>query len=686
MVHRRQHENGGGPPARRHRLRGRDLGWLRLPALRFPGIPSSWLTTSKWLTASKLVTALKSATPYGVAAVILLGMQRSPITETLNLLFYDLITSVRTAPSGARTPITIIGIDESDIATYGWPIDDSVLCDAIDRLTAAGAGAIGLDLYRDKGVGSQQDCLKERFRNDPRLVSIFNVAESIKPVPGTPPARQGYNDLVVDADGVVRRDLVHVAGQDEATVSFPMRLLEVGTGRRELRQELEQGTAPGPWLESESGGYERLDAAGYQQMLPFHQLGSFDLWNLQDVLGRRRIPADQIRGRFVLIGSTAPSLRDLFPVPHTRFVLGSRQLLVPGVELHAHRLASLLDRSSGGHRLGLKTLPGWTKHALDLLAVGLGIGLGEAFVHLRRSVLAVGLATVVLVGGSVLLLFHSIWIGVSMPLISLVVMAGAAWVRRGAASQQQRQQIQRLLGQTTSPAVARQLWSQREELLNNGRFEGRLLPVTVLMTDICGFTTVSEQLSPSDLLAWLNQGMALFVPAITERGGMVNKFTGDGLLAVFGAPLSEGPADDARAAIEAVVAIQQDIEALNRTLAEAGAPAMRLRIGLHSGEVVAGSLGSSERLEYAVIGDAVNCASRLESLDKERQNNRCRVLVSSTTRELLTEPLPLEWHNWGTMQVKGRREPLAIWELRGPLITAGVSSGSAPESAPAIRP
>jgi adenylate cyclase len=135
-----------------------------------------------------------------------------------------------------------------------------------------------------------------------------------------------------------------------------------------------------------------------------------------------------------------------------------------------------------------------------------------------------------------------------------------------------------------------------------------------------------------------------------------------------------------------VVAIQQDIEALNRSLAEAGAPAMRLRIGLHSGEVVAGSLGSSERLEYAVIGDAVNCASRLESLDKERQNNRCRVLVSSTTRELLTEPLPLEWHNWGTMQVKGRREPLAIWELRGPLTTAGVSSGSAPESAPAIRP
>ncbi len=621
---------------------------------------------------------VRSLVPYAAAGLLLLALQRSPVNETLNLLLYDLITSLRPAPPGTDKPITIIGIDESDLATYGFPIDDRVLCEAIDRLSARGAVAIGLDIYRDQGVGPDQACLRERFRTDPRLVSIFNLAESIGPVPGTPADRQGFNDLVLDADGVIRRDLVHVAGQDEATVSLALRLLEVGKGQRSLRQRLEKGSEPGPWLDPASGGYDQLDAAGYQQMLSFHQLGSFHLWNLQDVLGRRPIPADQIRGHIVLIGSTAPSLRDLFPVPQTRSALGARQLQVPGVEIHAHRLAALMDRNVAGDPRRLRTLPGWVERVAEVLAVVLGIVLGEAFVLLRRSVLVVGLVAALMVGGAVLLLYNFIWVGLSLPLTGFIAMAGAGWVRRGASSQKQRQQIERLLGQTTSPAVARQLWNQRDGLLSDGRFEGRQLPVTVLMSDTCSFTSVSERLTPGELLDWLNRGMALFVPAITRRGGMVNKFTGDGLLAVFGAPLSSGEQADAKAAIDAALAIQRAVASLNEELEQEGLPAMGLRIGVHSGAVLAGSMGSSERLEYAVIGDAVNCAARLESLDKERQSNLCRVLVSSSTVDLLPKGLPLEWLDWGALSVKGRTEPLRIWELRG-----GLRRDSALESAPA---
>ena len=105
---------------------------------------------------------------------------------------------------------------------------------------------------------------------------------------------------------------------------------------------------------------------------------------------------------------------------------------------------------------------------------------------------------------------------------------------------------------------------------------------------------------------------------------------------------------------------------------------MHLRIGIHSGQVLAGSMGSSERLEYAVIGDTVNCASRLESYEKNRQNNLCRVLVSSSTRDLLPpeQTASLLWENWGHLQVKGRQEPLDIWELKG----------SAPAALPASPP
>ena len=624
---------------------------------------------------------LRSLVPYAAAGLLLLGLQRSPINETLNLLLYDLITSLRQAPPGTDKPITIIGIDESDLATYGFPIDDKVLCQAIDRLIAEGAVAIGLDIYRDQGVGPDQACLRERFRTNPRLVSIFNVAEAIGPVPGTPPDRRGFNDLVLDADGVIRRDLVHVAGQDEATVSLPLRLLEVGKGQRSLRQRLEKGSEPGPWLDPASGGYDQLDAAGFQQMLSFHQLGSFHLWNLQDVLGRRPIPRDQIRGHIVLIGSTAPSLRDLFPVPQTRSALGAKQLLVPGVEIHAHRLAALMDRNVAGDPRRLRTLPGWVERVAEVLAVVLGIVLGEAFLLLRRSVLVVVLVATMMLGGAVLLLYNFVWIGLSLPLTGLIAMAGAAWVRRGASSQKQRQQIERLLGQTTSPAVARQLWNQRDGLLSDGRFEGRQLPVTVLMLDTCSFTSVAERLTPGELLDWLNRGMALFVPAVTRRGGMVNKFTGDGLLAVFGAPLSSGEEADAKAAIDAALAIQRAVASLNEELEKEGLPAMGLRIGVHSGAVLAGSMGSSERLEYAVIGDAVNCAARLESIDKERQTNLCRVLVSSSTLDLLPKGLPLEWLDWGALSVKGRTKPLRIWELRG-----GLRPDIALESARATGP
>jgi adenylate cyclase len=278
-----------------------------------------------------------------------------------------------------------------------------------------------------------------------------------------------------------------------------------------------------------------------------------------------------------------------------------------------------------------------------------------------------------LVLGSLALLVH-VWLELSEPALALLLFGGTGLLRRGALAQVQRQQVERLLGQTTSPAVADQLWSQRETLLSDGRFEGRQLPVTVIFSDTRNFTTVSEGLSPAALLNWLNRCMAYCVPAITNRGGMVNKFTGDGFMAVYGAPIGLGAAGDARAALQTALEIQQGMTKLNEELEVLGEPPVALRLGIHSGPVLAGSMGCSERLEYAVIGDTVNCASRLESIEKERHDNLCRILISEETRDLLHEEVTptdeewigrLIWVDWGSMKVKGREEPLRIWELRG---------------------
>ena len=615
---------------------------------------------------------VKRIAPYLGGLALLTGLKLSGVAQSLDLLLYDLVTTLRPAASGKTQPITIIGIGEDDIRTHGWPIDDGLFCKGIDQLSKNGAVAIGFDIYRDQGVGPNQECLRERFRNNPRLVSIFNVASNIPAVPGTPPERHSYNDVSVDDDNVIRRDLVHVAGQDEATVAFPLRIVEVGTGDKKLRQQLEAGSINDAWLTANSGGYyNETDAGlGMQRLLLFREPGSFRSYSLSALL-KGDIPQKDIQNHMVLIGSTAPSLKDLFEIPHSRFSEGEVHMKMPGVEVHALRVATLLDRKKGILVHGF-LMPGWGNLLLVLFSGGMGLWLGEAVLTMRRSVIVVATSVVALSTGLMALLINYIWIGSVMPVAGLTIMAGTAWLRRGAASQQHQKEVQRLLGQATSPAVADQLWQQRDQLLKDGRFEGRQLPVTVLFTDTANFTTVSEHFQPAELMDWLNRGMASCVPAVTTRGGMINKFTGDGMLAVFGAPLSEDPKADARAAIEAVIEIQTGLVKLNEELAKEGAPDNRMRIGIHSGVVLAGSMGSSERLEYAIIGDTVNCASRLESFEKSRHVGVLRVLVSSTTRELLGDELnnSLHWDEWGEIQVKGREEPLLVAELK---------MGSAPE-------
>ena len=609
---------------------------------------------------------LQSAGPYLVSVVILVLLRSAGLAQTIDLLLYDLVTAQRPSPSGRDTPITLVGIEESDIQRFGWPIDDALFCKAFDRLNAGGVDVIGFDIYRDKGVGRQQQCLRDRFRDEPTLVSIFNVASGIAPVPGTPTERQSYNDLSLDADGVLRRDLVHVTGQDEATVSFPMRVMEVATGGRRLRDAMDDGTHQDAWLSADGGGYHNeIDAGlGLQRLLRFREPGSYRLYSLAQLLDGE-VPREAIRDQIVLIGSTAPSLRDLFNVPHTRFRHSEEVFQVSGVEIHANRVATLLDHHNGILNTGW-IMPGWGNLILILLCMASGTLLGEKVPTLRRSVLVVVALSAGVAGGLTWLLWEHIWVGIAMPTFGLLSMSGAAWLRRGAMSQQHSQQIKQLLGQTTSPAVAQQLWDQRDELLSDGRFEGRQLPVTVLFTDTVNFTSVSEGMNPRALMDWLNRGMEVCVPAVTKRGGMVNKFTGDGMLAVFGVPLEQDSKAEAQAAIEAAMEIKAGLEQLNKDLLQDQEPAMRIRMGIHSGEALVGSMGSAERIEYAVIGDSVNCASRLESLDKQRHEGVLRVLLSSTTLDLLdpTFKSHLNLEYWGPVQVKGREEPLEVSELK----------------------
>ena len=211
---------------------------------------------------------LRRLIPYAIASGLLVGLQHSPVVETANLLVYDLALHIRNRTNEAghhslAWPITVVGINEADLEKYSWPLDDNLLCAALQRIDALGASAIGLDLYRDQA----KPCLQQEIQRNPRLISIRNEADGLAAIPGTPARQQAFNDLVMDPDRVVRRDLLHVGGQEEAVRSLPLRLLETAAQTPNLDRELEQ-MHDGIWLSEHSGGYQNLDAAGYQTMLP----------------------------------------------------------------------------------------------------------------------------------------------------------------------------------------------------------------------------------------------------------------------------------------------------------------------------------------------------------------------------------------------------------------------------------
>lgn len=187
---------------------------------------------------------------------------------------------------------------------------------------------------------------------------------------------------------------------------------------------------------------------------------------------------------------------------------------------------------------------------------------------------------------------------------------------------------------------------------------GETLRATILFTDIRGFTTLSEHMEPQALVALLNEYFTRMVAIILEEGGVVDKYVGDAIMAVFGAPIPD-PADADRA-VRSAIRMRASLAELNESLAERGLPRIETGIGIHTGDVVAGNIGSEQRMEYTVIGDAVNVASRLEGMTK---SVGAPIIVSAETESALRQSVALR--RVGEVQVRGRTEPLSVFAIDG---------------------
>jgi adenylate cyclase len=184
------------------------------------------------------------------------------------------------------------------------------------------------------------------------------------------------------------------------------------------------------------------------------------------------------------------------------------------------------------------------------------------------------------------------------------------------------------------------------------------LEVSILFSDIRDFTTISEKMDAHELVALLNEYFTEMVTIIIDEGGVVDKYIGDAIMAVFGAPVPG--ADDALHAVRAAVRMRAALETLNKRMEERGKPQFKTGIGIHTGTVVAGNIGSESRMEYTVIGDTVNLASRLEGKTKELGVG---LVISEDTKERLEGKLVVR--RLSEIHVKGREKPVVVYEVTG---------------------
>jgi adenylate cyclase len=458
-------------------------------------------------------------------------------------------------------------------------------------------------------------------------------------------AGAGHFNPVVDEDGVVRR-VPMLAEYDKAyyePLSFAMVRMLLGF------PEVKPGYPPERFMSRNYSGLEWVSAGKVSVpvdenatvLIPF--LGperSFPYVSLADVY-LDKVDVDRLKGRIALVGTSAPGLVDLRATPVGR--------TYPGVEIHANLIAGMLDGTIKAH-------PAYVLGAdVTLLIIG-GILLAclLPFLSPLRATLTT-VAALAVYGG----LNLAVWqmANLVLPLASsLLVVLGMFALNMSYGyfvETRSKRQFTELFGQYVPPELVDQM------ARDPGRYtmEGRSEVLTVLFSDIRGFTTIAEGLNPRDLSQLLNEYLTAMSNVIGEHRGTLDKYIGDAIMAFWGAPVAEP--DHAARAVNAAMAMQAKLVPLNATFRARGWPELSIGVGINTGPMSVGDMGSKLRKAYTVMGDAVNLASRLEGLTKHYGTG---IIVGEATRKAMAG---IVFRELDRVRVKGKDEPVAIFEPIG---------------------
>jgi len=640
------------------------------------------------------------------------GMYRVGFIEHFDAILYD--TKVRlTMPRTVDPRVVILDIDEKSLGEIGrWPWNRERMATLINRLfDRQGIALLGFDVvFAERDTSSGLPVLEALAKKDPNLQNVLKdqrasldydalFAAALKnrrivlgyylsskedgtstgalPAPtlaaGTfgkrniefttwahyganlpelqaSAASAGHFNPILDFDGITRRVPMLAEHKGAYYESLSLAMVRTYLGIPKIvpgfaeRSGGDTGYAGLEWLDlpTERGTLRIPVDKNVAALIPYRGLeGSFPYISAADVL-MDRVPAASLKGKIVLMGTTAPGLKDLRATPAGE--------AYPGVEIHANLISGILDGS-------IKYRPAYVLGADVLLVLICGlvmVFLLPALSPFRASIVSLIVLLLLL---SVNLSFWHVGhmvlpLGAGLLMVTFLYALNMSWGYF--VESRSKRQLTGLFGQYVPPELVEEMSRDPE----NYSMAGRKAELTVLFSDVRGFTTISEGLQPEELATLMNEYLGAMTEIVRRQRGTLDKYIGDAIMAFWGAPV-EDP-EHAKHAVITALEMQAALPALNQTLKAKGWPELKIGVGVNTGPMTVGDMGSPVRQSYTVMGDAVNLGSRLEGITKQYGVG---IIVGEETREVVKKDFVLR--ELDRVRVKGKADPVGIYEPLG---------------------
>ena len=579
--------------------------------------------------------------------VIALYFNQNQFLEAFEAKSYDLrFKSLRgTIPPDPQ--IGIIAIDNKSIAELGrFPWSRGQYVRMLEQLSAAGAKVVLFDVFfsetETRAIDKSLAAAVKKAGNVGLAIAYdfdenFNVVSSTHTLAEIEhnAAGLGHINLTPEDDGVVRRNKMYVEVDGKKMPSLGLRGAMMALGEKEFIAgaygiRLGQRLIP-------------VDANGFMWINFTGPSNHYPIYSFADIV-QGRVNPDELKGKILYVGATALGIYDLRVTPFDRNT--------PGVEVHA----AITDNILTGSFIRRTGIEGWLDIALILT-----LGLFTFYLTKRLGFYAAFPLAILLSASYVWLSFllfkQGHWVSMIYPPLAVIFSLLMGGSFRYLVLERSARELRSIFSSYHSDKLV----SRLEENPESAKIGGDSKDVTIIFTDIKGFTAFSEKHTPQEVVARLNEYLGEMVQVIEEYDGYVDKFIGDGIMAYWGAPLAQ--ADHARLAIACVLAMKKSMEVLCEKWHAEGVEPFAIRAGMQSGEVVAGNVGlRGKKMEYTVIGDTVNQAARLESSAKYYGVD---ALVGENTWRSTCDTY--SYRELDKIRMVGKQVPVTVYELTEPL-------------------